>query len=204
MRADSRPIRLFRSTCRPRAWRSVRGPRCRAAVAILSLLVLVGAAPAHATSTGIAVHVGGGGAHSRVYELAVTRGWDWQHDLVGGWVVTGYWEGDLGYWRRATPLPGKGRDVEEVGITPLVRARTDVGGTRVYFDIGVGAHLLHGVSNYHDRLSTAFEFSPELGFGVALSHGWEVGYRLRHVSNAGIKEPNGGVNFNLLTVRREF
>ena len=49
-------------------------------------------------------------------------------------------------------------------------------------------------------MSTSFEFGSHVGAGVRLGARGETrfGVALQHLSNAGIKEPNSGVNFVLL------
>jgi len=72
---------------------------------------------------------------------------------------------------------------------------------RSYVEAGIGAYLLsHTINNDTTHLPTSFEFGSHVGAGLRLGARREitVGIALQHLSNAGIKQPNGGVNFVLL------
>jgi lipid A 3-O-deacylase len=72
---------------------------------------------------------------------------------------------------------------------------------RTYVEGGIGVYLLsHTINNDTTHMSTSFEFGSHIGAGVRLGERGEtrVGIALQHLSNAGIKQPNGGVNFVLL------
>ena len=72
---------------------------------------------------------------------------------------------------------------------------------RTYVEGGIGVYLLsHIINNDTTHMSTSFEFGSHIGAGLRLGERREtrVGIALQHLSNAGIKEPNGGVNFVLL------
>ena len=56
------------------------------------------------------------------------------------------------------------------------------------------------------RFSTAFNFHDMLGVGYSFGadRAEEVGVRFVHYSNAGIREPNPGINFLQLRYGRRF
>src|SRR5262249_21010631 len=73
---------------------------------------------------------------------------------------------------------------------------------RTYVEGGIGLFLLsHTINNDVTHMSTSFEFGSHVGAGLRLGERGEtrVGIALQHLSNAGIKEPNGGVNFVLVS-----
>ena len=51
-------------------------------------------------------------------------------------------------------------------------------------------------------MSLALQFGSHVGMGLRLGAPRQasVGVALQHLSNAGIKQPNGGINFYLLTI----
>ena len=126
--------------------------------------------------------------------------WDngnWHFSLIG--------EAHLAYWRASL---GDNRNVVwEGGVTPIVRFIEDSGAIRPFVEAGVGVRLLsHPTVVEHYSLSTAFQFSPMIGVGAQFgSHQqYQVGFRLQHLSNAGIKDPNPGINFSQLYLRYNF
>ena len=86
----------------------------------------------------------------------------------------------------------------DLHATPVWRADF----ARTYVEGGIGLYLLsHTINNDVTHMSTSFEFGSHIGAGLRLGERGEtrVGIALQHLSNAGIKEPNSGVNFILLS-----
>jgi len=101
-----------------------------------------------------------------------------------------------GVWR----VPDLGGTTQRFDLhaTPVWRADF----ARTYVEAGIGAYLLsHTINNNTTHLATSFEFGSHAGAGLRLGTRGEtrVGAAVQHLSNAGIKQPNGGVNFVLLT-----
>ena len=72
-----------------------------------------------------------------------------------------------------------------------------------YLEAGFGGYLLSKTINNQDtRMPSAFEFGSHLGFGFALTKTQSVGIALQHLSNAGIKQPNGGIDLLLVQYTR--
>ena len=68
-----------------------------------------------------------------------------------------------------------------------------------YLEAGFGPYLLSKTINNDDtRMPSALEFGSHLGVGFALTKNQTLGIGLQHLSNAGIKQPNGGINLLLL------
>ena len=140
------------------------------------------------------------------------RAWgsEQRHDFVLGnvglgWIVTDV-KGRDAWWRGNLELRGEvfgGEQLEPsryvVGLTPELRYHFATGTRFVPFVQG-GA----GVSATDIKrpdLSTTFQFNLNAAAGVNVfvtDHvALNLEYRLFHLSNAGIKEPNGGVNSHL-------
>jgi lipid A 3-O-deacylase len=63
-----------------------------------------------------------------------------------------------------------------------------------YWEAGFGGYLLSKTINNEDtRVPSAFEFGSHIGIGFKLGPG-TLGVGLQHLSNAGIKQPNGGID----------
>ena len=68
-----------------------------------------------------------------------------------------------------------------------------------YWEAGFGGYLLSKTINNEDtRMPSAFEFGSHLGIGLALTKTQSLGIALQHLSNAGIKQPNGGIDLVLV------
>jgi len=82
-----------------------------------------------------------------------------------------------------------------IGITPVFHLQND-DLTGLYSEAGVGLqHLFETYDNNGRRLSTNFQFASHLGIGYVFRNKLDLGMRIQHFSNGGIKKPNGGVNF---------
>jgi hypothetical protein len=68
-----------------------------------------------------------------------------------------------------------------------------------YWEAGFGGYLLSKTINNEDtRVPSAFEFGSHLGVGFRLARDHTIGVGLQHLSNAGIKQPNGGIDLVLV------
>ena len=89
----------------------------------------------------------------------------------------------------------------DVNVTPVWRSETAFGGAaKGYVEAGLGVYLLsHSINNDNNRLPSSLEFGSHLGVGLQLDPRLSVGLAVQHISNAGIKQPNGGINLYMLS-----
>ena len=98
--------------------------------------------------------------------------------------------------RRGRPIGAA--DIAAIGATPNLRLDWPQQGLAPYAEVGVGAHLLSRTQlRGGPSLGTAFQFGEWLGAGMRFGAGraLELGLRIEHLSNAGIKLPNDGLTF---------
>ena len=68
-----------------------------------------------------------------------------------------------------------------------------------YYEAGFGGYpLSKTINNDENRVPSAFEFGSHIGVGFRLAKNHTIGVGLQHLSNAGIKQPNGGIDLVLL------
>lgn len=179
----------------------------RTSAFLLSTLVAAAAlasAPARAVDSYSAEYAFG----NRTQIVRAGAQWNWNKAWFegNGTHLTGYWDLDVARWHgtRAQNVIDNVQNLWEIGITPVFRIERD-SHLGPYAEAAVGAHLL--TANYDNngrRLSTHFQFGDHLGFGYVFSNKLDLGLRLQHFSNGGIKEPNSGVNTAVLRVRYPF
>jgi lipid A 3-O-deacylase len=111
------------------------------------------------------------------------------------WHVGGFWDLTLGHWTRDA-LPSQHSSITEIGLTPTLRLQQN-SGKGLYAEGGVGFHLLSHASLGATQFSTSFQFGSHLGAGYrfGVKEAFDLGLRYQHLSNAGIKHPNEGINF---------
>ena len=152
---------------------------------------------------GVAFEAGNGDG-TDMGRVAVQWNWNKQFFKTGNWHVGGYWDLGLGYWRNDN-FPGRNEEIGEIGLTPVFRLqRNDLSGP--YVEAGLGAHLQSESSIGDKRMSTLFQFGSHIGIGYRFGpkKAFDVSYRYQHLSNAGIKNPNDGINFNQIRLQYHF
>ncbi|HWX11441.1 MAG TPA: acyloxyacyl hydrolase [Trinickia sp.] len=186
---------------------SKKGSRRRytAVAGAAAVLVLSAASAARADSLG--VQVAGGVAEHKVYKADLGLVWDpginWWG--IGGWHFALIGEAHVAYWHSSEGTSRNG--VFEFGVTPVVRFIKATGAVRPYIEAGAGIRgLSKHTINASYNLSSAFQFTEVVGIGAQFGRHqqYEVGLRFQHISNAGIKEPNPGINFSQLYLQYNF
>jgi len=132
--------------------------------------------------------------------------WDWEKRLYqgNGWNVGGYWDLGLGYWHN-NGTPNRNNEITEIGLTPVLRLQRD-NLEGFYGELGVGGHLQSHTTIGDKTMSTAFQFGSHIGIGYRFGakRAYDLSYRFQHLSNASIKKPNDGINFNQVRLQYHF
>ena len=133
--------------------------------------------------------------------------WDWQSRWLqmSDWHVSGYWDLGLGQWHRSDAPPGTNKDITEIGLTPVFRIQPN-GLAGPYAEAAIGFHLLSKTKIGDKNMSTNFQFGDHVGVGYRFGakQSLDLGYRFQHLSNAGIKRPNPGINFHQIRLQYHF
>lgn len=167
---------------------------------ILPFLMLagLGLASASRADDGMAL-VAGHGDDTDMVQLSLVRQWDRQWFTDGNWTLTGYWEASLGRWNSAA---AGSKPVWDIGLAPVFRLQAKASdGWRPYLEGAVGIHFIsHTHPDAGRDMGSSFQFGDHLGVGVILGRKgqFDLGYRFQHLSNADIKSPNSGINFQQL------
>ncbi|HEX6268179.1 MAG TPA: acyloxyacyl hydrolase [Burkholderiales bacterium] len=156
------------------------------------MLVLLAIAPGAAAEPAVAAFFGRatGGKEVDVARLAYRRAlepdarWWWPTHLQLGASI----------WR-VPDISGTTRRYD-VNATAVWRKDT----RRGYFEAGFGPYLLsRSINNPGTHLPSELQFGSHVGAGLRLGKA-SAGIALQHISNAGIEQPNGGIDFVQLTV----
>ncbi|MDQ2989376.1 MAG: acyloxyacyl hydrolase, partial [Pseudomonadota bacterium] len=104
----------------------------------------------------------------------------------------------LGYWRGRSDSHVNDSLID-LALIPALRFHPyGAEAQGPFVEGGIGVHLLSHTRIHDDRrFGSAFQFGDMVGVGWQFGAGgrYELGLRLHHVSNGGIKEPNQGLNF---------
>lgn len=141
--------------------------------------------------------VQGGLFDARVWNASVglTWPWAWKSSLMGT-EVGGVTEAYIAHWD--APSASGRRGFTQVGLLPMFRFRPEQGRSPWFAEAGIGVSAMdqHFVTP-DKQFTTSFNFVDVVGVGrsFGVARGQEIGLRLQHVSNAGIRVPNPGQNF---------
>jgi hypothetical protein len=109
-------------------------------------------------------------------------------------------------WRYDRPGGGH-RTLTQLVLVPTLRMQLDQGRSPWFLEVGVGASWADRVFVTPDKqFSTRWNFYDVLGGGYKFgaNRERELGLRLNHVSNAGIRNPNPGQEFLQLRYMQRF
>lgn len=160
---------------------------------------LVCASPAQAVD-GLTLEAGRTGESSNSFRLAVQ--WDfgktlWQSD-AGAVKLKGFWDAGIVHWA--------GKSATNLGLSPVFRLEfADQGGWTPYLEGAIGVALFNRTNlDRRTDLGSKFQFEDRVGLGVRFAGQHELGLRWYHYSNAGLKQPNNGIETTTLHYTRHF
>ncbi len=177
-------------------------------VAQASISLTLGFTPvaAHANRWGIQIASGVANHDVKKADLGVV--WDpnltwWE---IGGCHFTLLGEGHVSYWH-TTESNAVNSNIWEFGLTPVLRLVKRSGYFRPFIEAGVGVRVLsHARITQDYTLSTDFQFADMVSVGMIFGQkqNYQAGFRFQHFSNASIKEPNPGINFEQVYLQYNF
>ncbi len=145
-------------------------------------------------------------AKIKMVRVGVQSHWERRWIQRNGRHLGAYWDLQLAQWRGSAHqnIPGRHQHITDIGLTPVFRWQADER-KGWYLEGGIGLHMLtKKYDNDQDYLSTKFQFGDHLGGGYVLGNGWDLGLKIQHFSNGGIKTPNSGVDVVVFKVARTF
>lgn len=107
----------------------------------------------------------------------------------GSWWMPSHAQFGASVWR-VPDIRGTTRRLD-LNATAIWRAERAWG----YYEAGFGGYLLSKtINNDENRVPSAWEFGSHIGAGFRLAAKHTIGVGIQHLSNAGIKQPNGGID----------
>jgi lipid A 3-O-deacylase len=142
--------------------------------------------------------IGQSGDSTMVYRLGAQWDWDksWWQSNVGR--LTGYWDAGYTYWEGDETSSN-----HSLSFTPVFVYEFAGETVKPYVEAGIGVAAFANTELEDNDLGSSFQFEDRIGLGLRFS-GQEVGIRAIHYSNAGIKQPNDGVEAYTLHYRTSF
>jgi lipid A 3-O-deacylase len=158
--------------------------------------ILFALAPPARGLDGLSLEIGRGDDRTNLLRVAVQDRWREQLAAARDWRLAGYWELSAAAW------DNHDESAADLGLTPVFRVERE----SLYVEAAIGFHLVSRRISGARVFSTAFQFGDHLGAGMRFGPGgrYDVGMRLQHISNGGLRRPNPGINFVLLRLQYSF
>ncbi|HCI4032409.1 MULTISPECIES: acyloxyacyl hydrolase [Pseudomonas] len=115
--------------------------------------------------------------------------WDksWLESSTGK--LTGYWDLGYTYWEAGDEAGGR----HSLSFAPVFVYEFGQGYVKPFVEAGIGVAMFSGTTAGDQKFGSSFNFEDRLGAGLKLGDTQRVGIRVIHYSNAGIQEPNDGI-----------
>ena len=139
-------------------------------------------------AAGLSVSVGQTGDSTMVYRLGAQFDFNsrWFESSVGH--LTGYWDAGYTYWQGDDTATN-----HSISFAPVFVYEFAGQNVKPYLEAGIGVAAFSSTRLESNDLGSSFQFEDRIGAGLRFAGGHEVGIRAMHYSNAGIKQPNDGV-----------
>jgi len=146
----------------------------------------------------MSVAIGQTGDSTMTYRLGTQFDFDrsWFASDVGR--LTGYWDAAYTYWEGDDTASNHSLSLSPVFVYEFAGERF-----KPYIEAGIGIAAFSSTELEDNDLGSSFQFEDRLGMGVRFAD-QEIGVRALHYSNAGIKDPNDGVESYSLHYRLSF
>lgn len=133
--------------------------------------------------------VGATGQSDMTYRIGLGLDWDktWLQSSVGH--LTGYWDLGFTYWEAGEHTGAR----QSISFAPVFVYEFGSGNVVPYLEAGVGIAGFSATHVGNRDLGSSFNFEDRLGVGLKIAQVHRVGVRVIHYSNAGLSEPNEGI-----------
>jgi lipid A 3-O-deacylase len=151
---------------------------------------------------GISLGIGKSRDSINIYHLGFQKqfGHSWLKSEVGS--LSGYHELSLNYWEHSD------ESIQQVAYSPVFAYESTAFGSGIfpYLEGGIGVSYISEKMIKGRNMSSHFQFEDRIGMGVRVGedrkHDLNFGYL--HYSNAGIKQPNDGIDIFILSYTYSF
>ncbi|AXM94922.1 acyloxyacyl hydrolase [Pseudomonas plecoglossicida] len=167
--------------------------------ASLAAAVLAFTAANVAQAAQVSGAVGATGQGDMTYRIGISFDWDrkWLESSTG--FVTGYWDAAYTYWEG-----GDYSGAHSLSFSPVFTYEFSGFTYTPYIEAGIGLAAFSKTDVGNQRLGSSVNFEDRIGFGLKLPGEQKIGLRFMHYSNAGINQPNDGIESYSLFYSKDF
>ncbi|MEL0570736.1 acyloxyacyl hydrolase [Citrobacter werkmanii] len=163
-----------------------------------ALALGLAAGPVAAAEVSGALGVTGQG--DMTFRASLAQAWDksWWQSETGQ--LSGYWDAAYTYWEGGDDYSG----AHSLSFSPVFTYEFSGWRYTPYVEAGIGVAFFSKTDVGEQQLGSSFNFEDRLGVGLKLPGERKVGLRAMHYSNAGIKQPNDGIESYSLFYNKAF
>lgn len=111
------------------------------------------------------------------------------NESVWGENFSGYWDLGLTNWEKGD----KASQRQSISFAPVFVYTFKGESVSPYVEAGIGLGVFNGTTVGDRNIGSSVHFEDRIGFGLKFKNDSKVGIRAIHYSNAGIKQPNAGI-----------
>ncbi|WP_194791307.1 acyloxyacyl hydrolase [Pseudomonas sp. UFMG81] len=165
----------------------------------LAAVVLAFAGANLAQAAQVTGAVGATGQGDMTYRIGLSFDWDkqWWQSSTGH--LTGYWDAAYTYWEG-----GDYSGAHSLSVSPVFVYEFSGFTYTPYIEAGIGLAAFSKTDVGNQRLGSSVNFEDRIGFGLKLPAEQKIGIRAIHYSNAGLKQPNDGIESYSLFYSKAF
>lgn len=161
--------------------------KTRLAASLVAAVLALGSASL-AQAAAVTGAVGATSQGDLTYRIGLSSEWDskWFESSTGH--LGGYWDAAYTYWEG-----GDASGAHSLSFSPVFVYEFSGFTYTPFIEAGIGLAAFSKTEVGDQRLGSSFNFEDRIGLGLKLPDEQKVGIRAIHYSNAGIKQPNDGI-----------
>jgi lipid A 3-O-deacylase len=166
----------------------------------LAVASATGFGAASASAADLTAAIGMTGQGQMTWRAGISQNWNKQWWQSNRGYLSGYWEAGYTYWEGGD----QGSGAHSLSFSPVFVYQFNGERFRPFIEAGIGVSLFSSSKVADRNMGSAFQFEDRLGAGFTLHDGSRLGIRAIHYSNAGIKNPNDGIESYSLFYTKPF
>lgn len=149
-------------------------------------LLLCGASAAAADLT---LSAGASGQGDATLRVGLVSSWNTQWLAGETGHLSGYWDAGYTYWDGGS----RSSAAHSLSFTPVFTYTFTNTRWQPFIEGGIGVAVFSKTRVSSRKLGSSFNFEERIGAGITLPNKGKLGVRAMHYSNAGLKQPNDGI-----------
>jgi len=132
-----------------------------------------------------------------IYRVGLQKDFDakWGENSVG--YLSGYYECSLNYWK------WKSDENFGIALSPVFAYYFKAGDFRPYIEAGIGGSYWTKTKIKYRNIGSHLHFEDRIGVGIRYKN-IDLNFKYLHYSNAGLKQPNNGIDILIGAISYKF